>query len=71
MFLTVVPGTFSDWNAPRYIEHLTSHDLLHWTLSDHLQLASDRTIDACVFRLPSGEFRLWPMSLRLVCFRKR
>src|SRR5205823_13176855 len=26
MFLTVVPGTFSDWNAPRYIEHLTSKD---------------------------------------------
>jgi hypothetical protein len=54
-----VPGTFSDWNAPRYIEHLTSGDLLHWALSDHLQLASDRTIDACVFRLPSGQWRLW------------
>ena len=59
MFLTVVPGTFSDWNAPRYIEHLTSRDLLHWTFHDKLSLASDRTIDACVFRLPTGEFRLW------------
>ena len=24
MFLTVVPGTFTDWNHPRHIQHLTS-----------------------------------------------
>lgn len=59
MFLTVVPGTFSDWNAPRHIEHLTSPDLEHWTSQGDLTLASDRTIDPCVFRLPSGEWRLW------------
>jgi hypothetical protein len=59
MFLTVVPGTFSDWNAPRHIEHLTSKDLLHWTAKGYLDLTSDRTIDACVFRLPDGIWRLW------------
>jgi hypothetical protein len=59
MFLTVVPGTFSDWNAERYILHLTSSDLQHWKPLDKLQLASDRTIDACVFRLPDGNWRLW------------
>ena len=59
MFLTIVPGTFSDWNAERHIEHLTSKDLLHWTAADMLTLASDRTIDACVFRLPNNTWRLW------------
>ena len=59
MFLTVVPGTFSDWNAERHIEHLTSTDLEHWKSLGDLQLASDRTIDACVFKLPGGGWRLW------------
>ena len=59
MFLTVVPGTFSDWNAPRHIEHLTSKDLLHWTPLGNANLESERTIDACVFKLPDGNWRLW------------
>ena len=59
MFLTVVPGTFTDWNHPRHILHLTSHDLLHWKPLDNVNLESDRTIDACIFRLPSGDWRLW------------
>lgn len=59
MFLTVVPGTFSDWNHPRHILHLTSKDLLHWKPLDNVNLPSDRTIDACVFRLPGGNWRLW------------
>jgi len=59
MFLTVVPGTFTDWNHPRHILHLTSHDLLHWKPLANANLESDRTIDACIFRLPSGAWRLW------------
>ncbi len=59
MFLTVVPGTFSDWNAERHIEHLTSKDLTHWTSLGNVDLPSDRTIDACVFKLPNGIWRLW------------
>jgi hypothetical protein len=64
MFLTVVPGTFSDWNAERYIQHFTSTDLLHWKPLDRLPLATgpdgqSRTIDACVFKLPGAGWRLW------------
>ncbi|HXC94600.1 MAG TPA: hypothetical protein VNU92_02820 [Edaphobacter sp.] len=59
MFLTIVPGTFSDWNAERYILHLTSKDLLHWKPLEKVNLESDRTIDACVFRLPDSSWRLW------------
>ncbi|MBN9659826.1 MAG: hypothetical protein J0H49_16695 [Acidobacteria bacterium] len=59
MFLSVVPGTFPDWNAPRDIVHLTSTDLLHWDHGERLPLASERVIDATVIRLADNTWRLW------------
>jgi len=59
MFLTVVPGIFTDWNHPRAIVHLTSTNLRSWQYLQRLDLASDRVIDACVLRLPDGTWRLW------------
>ncbi len=59
MFLSIVPGTFPDWNAPREIIHLTSRDLHRWKYESTLDLGSDRVIDACVIQLPDGKFRMW------------
>jgi sucrose-6-phosphate hydrolase SacC (GH32 family) len=59
MFLTYVPGTFTDWNHPRSIVHLTSPDLLNWQYVSTLPLATDKVIDASVLRLPNGTWRLW------------
>jgi hypothetical protein len=59
MWLTVVPGVFRDWNAPRYIVHLTSRDLKRWTCGERLDLGSDRVIDASVVALPKGGYRLF------------
>ncbi len=59
MFLTVVPGIFENWDHPRSIVHLTSTDLRCWTNAKPLKLASDRVIDACIFRLAGGTWRLW------------
>jgi hypothetical protein len=59
MFLTTVPGIFEDWQHPRTIVHLTSTDLRKWTYASALKLASDRVIDACVFALPGGGWRMW------------
>jgi len=59
MFLSVVPGTFTDWNAAREIVHLTSRDLKNWEMSSKLNLSSDRVIDATVMPLPEGGFRMW------------
>jgi hypothetical protein len=59
MFLTVVPGVFENWEHPRTIVHLTSADLRSWRHATALTLASDRVIDAAVFRLPGGTWRLW------------
>lgn len=59
MWLTVVPGVFKDWNAPRFIVHLTSKDLRSWQCGERLELGSDRVIDASVLALPQGGYRLW------------
>lgn len=59
MYLTYVPGVFADWRHPRDIIHLTSKDLFNWKYESTLKLASDRVIDASVFRLPDGTWRMW------------
>lgn len=59
MFLTYVPGIFTDWNHPRSILHLTSSDLLNWKYESSLVLATDKVIDACVYQLPDGTWRMW------------
>ena len=59
MYLTVVPGIFTTWQHPRAIVHLTSPDLENWTYRSTLNLSSDRVIDACVARLPSGKWHMW------------
>ena len=59
MYLTIVPGVFENWQHPRVIAHLTSHDLRTWRYRSTLSLASDRVIDACVFPLPDGRWRMW------------
>src|SRR5688500_549922 len=59
MWVTVVPGIFADWNAPRFLVHLTSTDMETWECGDRLELGSDRVIDASVLSLPEGGYRLW------------
>lgn len=59
MYVSYVQGMPLDWNRPRDIIHYTSDDLWHWTLQGPLALSSPRLIDACVVRLPSGQWRMW------------
>ncbi len=59
MYLTYVPGIFNDWSHPRDIIHLTSKNLLDWDYQSTLKLASDKVIDADVYRLPNGKWRMW------------
>ncbi len=59
MFLSIVPGIFPNWDAPREIIHLTSKDLLNWRFDGKVDLESDRVIDATVIRLPGGAWRMW------------
>lgn len=59
MYLTVVPGIFSDWNHPRHIIHLTSSNLIDWKFESKLNLASDKVIDAEVIKAPNGKWRMY------------
>ena len=59
MYLTYVPGTFTNWSHPRWIVHLTSKNLITWEFQSRLKLASEKCIDACVFRLPDGTWRMY------------
>lgn len=59
MYLTIVPGVFKDWYHPRSIAHFTSDDLLNWEYESTLELSSERVIDASVFRLPNGNWRMY------------
>ena len=59
MYLTYVPGIFSDWSHPRDIVHLTSKNGIDWTTESVLDLAVRKVIDACVIQLPNGKWRLW------------
>jgi beta-xylosidase len=59
MYLTYVPGVFENWNHPRHIVHLTSKDLRSWDYKSTLSLVNEKVIDASVFQLPDGSWRLW------------
>jgi hypothetical protein len=59
MYLTYVPGIFQNWNHPRTIAHLTSNDLVNWKYESTLPLVNEKVIDASVFRLPDGNWRMW------------
>lgn len=59
MYVTIVPGIFEGWYHPRFIAHYTSTDLKNWNFQSKLQLASERCIDASVFRLPNGSWRMY------------
>lgn len=59
MYLSYVPGIFTDWRHPRHIVHLTSKNGIDWDFESKLELASEKVIDACVFQLPDGTWRMW------------
>lgn len=59
MYLTYVPGVFTDWEHPRDIVHLTSLDGISWHTESVLDLAVRKVIDACVAQLPDGTWRMW------------
>jgi sucrose-6-phosphate hydrolase SacC (GH32 family) len=59
MYLTYVPGIFTDWNHPREIVHLTSTDLFNWNFEAVLPLGTHHVIDASLVKVSDGLWRLW------------
>ncbi|HEY3291526.1 MAG TPA: glycosyl hydrolase [Anaerolineae bacterium] len=59
MYVSYVPGVPHDWSGRRHILHYTSANLWQWTFQARLPLSSEHVIDACVFQLPTGAWRMW------------
>ena len=60
MYVSVIRGVPTRWAGhARVIRHYTSHDLFSWTYRSTVSLSSERVIDACVLRLPTGGYRMW------------
>lgn len=59
MYASYVPGIPTHWTGTRHIIHYTSTNLWDWKYESKLALSSDRVIDACVFRMPTGQWRMW------------
>ncbi|KQO17762.1 family 43 glycosylhydrolase [Paenibacillus sp. Leaf72] len=60
MYVSYIQGVPDDWAGhKREIFHYTSANLLDWTFVSNVRLSSDRVIDACIYELPDGRFRMW------------
>jgi hypothetical protein len=60
MYVSVIRGVPTSWyGVDRQIRHYASPDLVSWTYQSTLELASSRVIDACVYPLPGGGWRMW------------
>ena len=59
MYVSYVPGVPIHWTGPRHIVHMTSKNLWNWTFESRLNLSSEKVIDACVFQMPDGLWRMW------------
>lgn len=60
LFVTHIEGVPQTWAGhERHIEHFTSDDLVDWTHVHRVELGSDHVIDACVYPIPAGGWRMW------------
>lgn len=60
MYVSFIQGIPTVWAGhARTIRHYTSSDLVEWNFQSTLGLSSNRVIDACVYPLPGGGYRLW------------
>lgn len=58
-YVSYITGIPADWNDTRHILHYTSTNLWDFKFESRLKLSSDRVIDAGVFPLPGGGWRMW------------
>lgn len=59
MYVSYVRGVPQDWSDEAHIVHFTSRNLWDWRFESVLRLSSDSVIDACVCKLPAGNWRMW------------
>lgn len=59
MYVSYITGVPTDWNWERHILHYTADNLWNWHFESILPLSSDRVIDACVYQIGDGQYKMW------------
>ncbi len=59
MYVSYITGIPTDWDYPRDIVHYTSENMWDWKCQGKLKLSSSRVIDACVYEIESGVYKMW------------
>ena len=59
MFVSYITGIPTDWEYPRALLHYTSQNLWDWKYEGKVELASERVIDACIFRVEPHLYKMW------------
>lgn len=59
MFVVYIKGVRNHWGGDAHIVHFTGKNLWDWTYEGPLTLSSNKVIDATIFQLPNGKFRIW------------
>lgn len=59
MYVSYVRGVPTDWNWERHMVHYTSSNIWDWTFQSVLELSSNRVIDACVYEIEPGSYKMW------------
>ena len=59
MYVSYITGIPTDWNYPRQMLHYTSGNLWDWKFLGRVDLDSERVIDACVYEVEPGLYKMW------------
>jgi sucrose-6-phosphate hydrolase SacC (GH32 family) len=59
MYVSYIQGVPERWGHKADIHHYTSPDLIHWTFQSKLKISDKNIIDACIYQMPDGKFRMW------------
>jgi len=59
MYVSYITGIPTDWNYPRHIVHYSADNLWKWKFESVLNLSSEKVIDACVYEIKPGRYKMW------------
>ncbi len=59
MFVSYITGVPVDWDYERHILHYSADNLWEWRYEGTVPLSSDRVIDACVYPIGDGTYKMW------------
>lgn len=59
MYVSYIQGVPDRWGHQADMLHYTSRDLIAWTFRSKLNISDSKIIDACIYQMPGGKFRMW------------